>query len=252
MSTVAILQARMGSSRLPGKVLHKVLDRPLLEYEIRRLQLARKIDSIIVATSVATQDDAIADLCNQLGVPCYRGSEADVLDRYYQTALSLGLNETDAIVRVTGDCPLIEATICDALITFFYINPCHFAVTSSRFAEGLDCEVFSFSALETAWKNARRPSEREHVTMHMNNNPDQYNKRVFENTANHDRYRITVDEPEDFEVVKNILEKIVPVKGINFSFTDVKDYLDSHPNIFAINSEIIRNEGLLKSLEKEK
>lgn len=248
MGTTAIIQARMGSSRLPGKVCKTILGRPMLEYEINRLRTCRNIDSIVLATSALAQDTPVAQLGEALGIEVFRGSEDDVLDRYFHAA---SRSKADPIVRITGDCPLIDPAICDQTIEAFQGNKADYVCTSESIAEGLDCEVFSYDALTKAWTNAALKSEREHVTLYIRNHPELFNCFEYKGERDDSAYRVTVDEPEDFEVVTAILKALFPKFGFNFSFEVIRDYLDSHPEIYTLNSRITRNEGLIKSLEKE-
>ena len=167
----AILQARMGSSRLPGKVIRHVLGKPLIAYEIERLKQCERIQNIVLATSDKPSDDPIAAVGEELGVMVFRGSESDVLDRYYQAAKA---TNATTIMRVTGDCPLIDPEICNATIRDFFTQDADYIMTSPRFAEGLDCEVFTFAALEASWKEAELASEREHVTLFIRNRPERF------------------------------------------------------------------------------
>ncbi len=244
----AILQARMGSSRLPGKVIRHVLGKPLIAYEIERLKQCERIQNIVLATSDKPSDDPIAAVGEELGVMVFRGSESDVLDRYYQAAKA---TNATTIMRVTGDCPLIDPEICNATIRDFFTQDADYIMTSPRFAEGLDCEVFTFAALEASWKEAELASEREHVTLFIRNRPERFTCIMLENDVDDSHYRVTVDEPEDFTVIKAILEALIPKHDLNFSFADVREYLDAHQDILSLNSTIVRNEGLIKSLKDE-
>lgn len=238
----------MGSTRLPGKVLKNVLDSPLIAYEIKRLRQCESIEDIILATSDMDSDAPIVETGKELGVKVFQGNESDVLDRYYQASK---LADTNYIMRATGDCPLIDPGICDSAVRRFFEKKADYIVTSSDIAEGLDCEVFTAKALKTAWENATLSSEREHVTLFIRNRPKQFNCIELPAAQDDSRYRVTVDEPEDFFVVKKILENLVPTFGLGFTFDQVRDFLDSNPEIAAHNSRIIRNEGLLKSLNEE-
>lgn len=244
----AILQARMGSSRLPGKVVKEVLGKPLIAYEIDRLRLCSEIGEIILATSDMESDDPIAAVGDSLGVKVFRGSEADVLDRYYQASK---LAKYPNIMRATGDCPLIDPAICNAAISTFFEEKADYVITSPKVAEGLDCEVMTKDALEAAWREAELPSEREHVTLFIRNRADRFKCVELGSDEDNSNYRITVDEPVDFTVVEAILKALIPKHGLTFSFNDVRDFLDTNPDILGLNSTIIRNEGLIKSLKEE-
>ena len=160
---VAIVQARMGSTRLPGKVLEDVGGKPMLEHIVSRLGRSRLINDVIVATSSAQGDDPIAEAATQKNIKLFRGHETDVLDRYYEAAKSA---RADIVVRITGDCPLIDSEVVDRVITTFLSEECDYASNTlvCTYPDGLDAEVFSFAALEIAWRNGRRAADREHVT----------------------------------------------------------------------------------------
>lgn len=245
---VAIIQARMGSSRLPGKVLKRIMGKPVIYYILERLKYSKKIDKIVIATTDSHNDDPIAQFCIDNNVAYYRGSEDDVLDRYYQAAKKFN---ADIIIRLTGDCPLIDPQIIDKLIELFKENDNDHMSLGSTYPEGLDAEALNFSALENAWKHAKLKTEREHVTVYLWSNPDKFKSKPIEYTENLSKYRVTIDEPEDFEVVKNIISDLYKENEL-FHMQEIIDFLDSHPEIFQINQGIIRNEGLIKSIEEEK
>lgn len=237
----------MTSTRLPGKVLKEVLGRPLLSYQIERLRRVQEIEQIVLATTTNQEDDPIVVFCEKEGVSIYRGSEDDVLDRYYKAATQYN---ADPIMRITADCPLLDLDVVRSVIAKYREGEYQYIVTGPRFAEGFDCEMFSFAMLELAWKNATKKYEREHCTMFLHNHPEFCKKFTLENATDDSRYRVTVDEPQDFEVVKTILEALYPVNPA-FTGAEVKAFLDSHSEIMALNSTIIRNEGLQKSIAAE-
>ena len=243
----AIVQARMTSTRLPGKVLLKVMGRPILSYQIERLRRVNNIDNIIIATTINRDDDPIVEFCKRESVSYFRGSENDVLDRYYQAAKKFGVND---IMRVTADCPLIDPENCDNIIQIYLESDIDYIHTGLTFAEGLDCEVLSFNVLERSRQEASLLSEREHVTQYVHNHPDLFKKVTFQNKTDDSKYRFTVDEQEDFLVVKAVIEALYE-ESIKLYTHEIKNYLDSHPDVFSLNSHIIRNEGLLKSLKED-
>jgi len=245
---LAIVQARMSSSRLPGKVLKQVLGRPLISYLLERLSLSRHIDKIVIATTTDKDDDVICEYVNSQQFSFYRGSKEDVLSRYYFAAAKY---KPDSIMRITADCPLIDPGICDRLIDFYKKEKVDYACLSPRFAEGLDCEVFTFKVLEDMHKNAKKKSQREHVSLFLHNNPGMFNKKILDNAVDDSKYRITVDEPEDFEVVKTIIENLYKANSDFLDFQTIKKFLDKNPGVSSKNSHIIRNEGLLKSLQND-
>lgn len=244
----AIIQARMMATRLPGKVLLEVMGRPLLSYMLEALEHCLSIKEIIIATTNNGQDDPIVSFAQNYDLKIYRGSEDDVLDRHYQAAKKY---ECEHIMRLTADCPLIQPHICDKVAQLYFSSGCDYALTGQTFAEGIDCEIFSFEALGRAWKEARLKSEMEHVTLHFRNKPELFQTETLENETDDGKYRVTVDEPNDFQVVKEILEHLYGKRKSYIRIEDIKCFLDSHPQVYALNSDIIRNEGLLKSLEEE-
>lgn len=238
MSVVIILQARMTSTRLPGKVLMPVLGKPLLTYQLERLQRVSRADKIVVATTINVTDDPIAALSCELGVSCYRGSEPDVLARYYEAALKSGAT---TVVRVTGDCPLIDPTIIDELIQTYQDAGGAYDYVSNTlersYPRGVDAEVFSFSALEKAYQQARLPGEREHVTPYIYRNPDSYACKSVRNVRDLGHHRWTVDTIEDFQLVKKILTMLYPVQR-EFTMAQVEALLAEHPELERINAHI--------------
>ena len=244
---LCIIQARVGSTRLPGKVLKMVGEQTLLEREVDRVNLAKKIDKIVIATTINKEDDEIEILCQKIGLDCYRGSAEDVLERYYQCARQY--SEYENIIRITGDCPLIDPIVIDQVIDFFTKNNFDYAsnVNPVTFPDGLDIEVFKKDVLSRTNKEAEIFSDREHVTQYMRK--DSKNKiGNFFNTKDYSNYRLTVDELEDLEVVKFIIKNSQP----NASYLDYVNLLDKHLEIKNKNKHIARNEGLTKSLAKDK
>ena len=238
----------MSSTRLPGKVLKEILSKPVLFYVIERLKKVSDIKQIVVATTTGKADNLIAEYCEKTGMICYRGSENDVLDRFYQTSKKF---KADPIIRITADCPLLPPEVVSDLLNKFKEGNFDLVSSGSSFAEGFDCEIFSFKALELAAKNAGKLSEREHVTLYLHTHPEIFKKYAVENKTDDSKYRVVVDEPKDFTVVKAIIENLYP-KNPNYTGDDVKRFLDENPEIAKINSGIIRNEGLIKSLAAEK
>ena len=218
----AIIQARMTSTRLPGKVLMEVMGRPLLSYLIERVRFSKMIDKIIIATTVNKEDDPIVELCQKEDIIFYRGSEDDVLDRYYQAAKKYNATH---IMRLTADCPLIAPDICDSIADAYFENGVDYIRTGETFAEGLDCEIVGFKALSKAWLEAKLKAEREHVTLYIRNHPELFKTMVKENETDDSRYRITVDEEEDFLVVRTILENLYKGNDSYFTVREIKSYL---------------------------
>jgi len=239
----------MASSRLPGKVLMPVLGKPLLYYLTEQLRAVAAIKKIIIATTDRPADDAVAAFCNQESLACFRGSEDDVLERFYLAARQHG---ADPVLRFTADCPLLDHQVLEKLIEYFFETSCDYAHLASTFAEGICCDMFSFRALEAAHKNACLQSEREHVTPYFHSNPALFKKSILANTTDDSAYRFTVDEPEDFEVVKAIIETFYGRGMRLFSADSIKRFLDDNPAICSKNAHIVRDEGLLKSLQADR
>jgi len=244
----AIIQARMASTRLPGKVLMEVKGKPLLAYQIEQLRFAGSLEELIVATTVNASDDPIAAFAERRGIPVFRGSEEDVLDRYYRAA---GDFKCRHIMRLTADCPLIDPDVCEQLTDLYFEKGLMYAKTSPTFAEGLDCEIFSYKALKIAWKSAHLRSEREHVTLFFRNHPELFPATDLDNYSDDTKYRITVDQPEDFAVVKALIEVLHKEDTSPIHFHKIRSFFDRNPKIFSINKDAVRNEGLLRSLEAD-
>lgn len=240
----------MGSTRLPGKVLMKVGDKPLLKTHLDRLSLCKEVDEIVVATTTNKDDDYLALLSDAWCDRVYRGSENDVLDRYFQAVKDL---RPDWVVRVTSDCPLIDPSLVDQVILYVMENDKDYGSNTlvERYPDGQDIEVFKFSALKSAWQHAVLKSDREHVTPYLKRNSD-FNGEVLFSALNfpckedYSKIRMTVDEPFDFELVSILIDKLGDLK----EWKDYADYIIVN-NLMDINSHIIRNEGFLKSLNKD-
>jgi len=247
---LSVLQARCSSTRLPGKVMKPILGVPMLVHQLRRVAQAKRIEKLIVATSIDSSDDAIEQVCRAEGIDCYRGSLHDVLDRFYQLSKSW---QPSHVVRITGDCPLIDPDIIDAVIKFCLDGNYDYATNAvpPTFPDGLDVEVFLFSALEEAWKEAKLPSQREHVTPFIQQQPERYRIGHYRNTADLSHLRWTVDEQEDFDLVNKIYEELYPVTP-DFRMADVLNLLKQKPDWSNINKQFERNEGLKKSLHHDR
>lgn len=238
MRIEAFIQARMGSTRLPGKVLKQVLGKPLLEFLIERLFYSKKLDEIVVLTTREIADDPIVSFCEERKIPCFRGSEDDVLERYYQAALQ---RKPDGIVRVTSDCPLIDPDVVDQLIEVFcreYPQIDYVSNSLERtFPRGLDVEVFSFKALENAFQHAIYPEEREHVTVYLYRHPELFKLKNIAHEPSLSHHRWTVDTPEDFALICLILENLYPIQP-QFRLNDILDLLSHHSEWIKLNAHI--------------
>ena len=250
MNTIAIVQARMGSSRLPGKVLAEICGKPMLGFLLQRLRQTAGLDKIVVATTTSDEDDVLVNWLESNGVSYFRGSENDVLDRFWHCAR---IHKADAVIRVTADDPLKDPEIIGrALSELRAVEGTDYVSNTIRptFPEGLDIEVFTFQALTRAHKKATLQSEREHVTPFIWKNPDQFNLRCFEMDPNLSSWRWTVDKPEDLAFIRTVMSHLG--NEINVSYKDIISLILSKPELAQINSGTVRNEGYLKTLAMEK
>lgn len=248
MNVVAIIQARMSSTRLPGKVLMELAGMPVLEHVVSRIESCKTVQKVVVATSTDESDDAIERWCESLGVACYRGSLNDVLDRYYQAAIQ---SNADAIVRITADCPAIDPTIVDEVVSAYLAGGYEFFGLSGDFPDGLDCTVFAFSAIERAWKEAQLPSEREHVGPYIEKHPEMFKSGGLKKFTGLSHHRWTLDEPRDLDFLKIVFERLYQAEK-DFLAADVLALLKAEPELLSINGSIVRNEGYIKSLQSDK
>jgi spore coat polysaccharide biosynthesis protein SpsF (cytidylyltransferase family) len=250
LKTILVTQARSGSTRLPGKVLKVVAGKSLLQIHLERLKKCTNISEIIVATTDKKEDTIIYDQAIAWGFSASRGSESDVLDRFYQAVKD---KNADWIVRVTSDCPLLDSALVDDVIAFVQEKDMDYGTNGlvENFPDGQDIEVFKFSALKTAWKHAKLNSEREHVTPYIRKHANGDGEDVFkminypcENDYSH--IRMTVDEPRDFELIEYLINKL----GIEKTWLEYTNYIIDN-DLTKMNNKIIRNEGLLKSLKND-
>ena len=250
LNVVLVTQARLGSTRLPGKVLLEINNVSLLQTHLSRLSNCKKVSEIIVATTINDFDQIIFDRALQWGFSSSRGSEADVLDRFYQ---SLQGKNPDWIVRVTSDCPLIDPNLVDNVISLAIEKDVDYCsnILVEKFPDGQDIEVFKFHALEYAWKNAKLLSEREHVTPFIRNNSDFNGGNLF--TAinyfceyDYSTIRMTVDEIRDFELISLLINNL----GTDKSWLEYSNYIIKE-DLVKMNDNIIRNEGMLNSIKND-
>ncbi len=238
MKTVIIVQARMTSTRLPGKVLKQILGKTLIEYLVERLRRVKLADAFVIATTINDTDEPIVALCRRLNVPVTRGSENDVLARYYEAAKS---HQADVIVRVTSDCPLIDPEVIDAAIRFYRAHEAEYDYVSNALTQsypyGMAAEVFSFKVLEQAHCEALAEPEREHVTPFIYTRPERYRIGHLVRAENQSHHRWTVDTPEDFELVRRITEALYPSRP-EFDMQDILALLEAHPDWPEINSHV--------------
>ena len=239
MKVVAIVQARMGSTRLPNKVMKLINGKPMIELLFRRLEKARELNEIVLATSEDPKNQPLINHLSQLGFRYWQGSESDVLDRYLQAAR---FSNADIVVRVTGDCPLIDPCIVDSVIQHFKSNSAEYCSNTipATYPDGLDVEVFTINALERAAIEATEAFDREHVTPYLKN-PLKFKQLQFIGPEDNSNLRWTVDEFDDFSVVEAIFLHFAP--EINFSTHEVMELEKLRPDIFELNKHILRNEG---------
>lgn len=239
MKTAAIIQARMGSTRLPGKILKDLMGKTILQHVIERLQQAKNIDEIIIATTTLAQDDVVVDEALKCGVKYFRGSEKDVLARYYGAAKE---NNIDIVVRITSDCPLIDPLVTDGIIDFFKQDGTYDIVTNAgsdltkrTYPRGLDTEVFSFRALEKDYRQADKEYQREHVTPYIYENSSKIY--YYKNAVDYSMFRWTLDTEEDFDLIKEVYRYLYSGQH-DFNLLDIVNLFSKHPELIKINAHI--------------
>jgi spore coat polysaccharide biosynthesis protein SpsF len=234
---LAILQARMSSTRLPGKVLMPIVGKPMIQLHLERLARCKNIDHLVVATSDHTEDNAVAELCQNLGVQCYQGSLDNVLDRFYQAA---SLHPADNIVRLTADCPMADPQLIDKVIEQHITEQNDFTTNASphTFPDGVDVEVMRFSAMRQAWQNADTAYQQEHVTPYITDRPEQFKIASHISPVNYNQQRWTVDYPEDFALVKFVYESLYAADN-QFDSAAILQLLQDNPEVFALNQQYV-------------
>ncbi len=250
IKTILITQARTSSTRLPRKILMEINNTPLLKIHLDRLSEAKNVDNIIVATTDNADDDIIEKIAREWNYDVFRGSENDVLDRYYQAVKNI---KPTWVVRVTSDCPLIDPLLVDKIIELTQNENKDYGsnVIDETFPDGQDIEVFKFSALEKAWKDAIKPSDREHVTPFIRNNSNLkfgniFSATSYKNDIDYSNVRMTIDEQVDFDLIYKIITEL----GLNRTWLDYTEYIINN-KLFEINGNILRNEGYFKSLKND-
>lgn len=239
---IVIIQARMGSTRLPGKVLMNIKNKTVLSHVVDRVKQCKKVDDVIVATTTLSKDDVIVEELDKIGCNYYRGSEDDVLDRYYNAGK---LYKGDVIIRITSDCPLIDPNIVDDMIEYYMTHDYDMVTNAGvnmdnrTYPRGLDTEIFSFRMLEKAWLMANQDYQREHVTLYIYEN--EANIYYYKNKINLSQYRITVDTKEDFQLIESIYNKLYDGKH-NFYLEDIMNLLLENPQLVEINKDINQKE----------
>jgi spore coat polysaccharide biosynthesis protein SpsF len=235
---IAIIQARMGSTRLPGKILKDIQGKPMLWHVINRVNYSNLIDKIVIATTDNKEDDKIEGFCKTNDISSYRGSQKDVLDRYYQVAR---IYQADLIIRITSDCPLIDPDIIDKAIEHYLNNKEKVDYVSNTlertYPRGMDAEVFSFGVLEKVWQKAKKQYEREHVTPYIYENPDTFNLSCIKNENDLSYLRLTVDEEKDLELVIGIYKKLYKKNNI-FYLEDIVKLFEEYPELKSVNETV--------------
>ena len=236
---IAIIQARMSSTRLPGKVLLDLGGRTVLDRMLERVKLAKTVTETVVATTTDPSDDAIVSLCENLGTPVFRGSLPDVLDRYYQCAMKY---QADYVVRLTGDCPLIDPQLIDQVVDCLLYPPVDFSCNrlppplGRTFPIGLDVEACTFQALETSWKNATEKHDREHVMPYLYEVPGRFQVNQLQNDVDYGSLRWTLDTPEDLALLREVIKRLGDSN--DFSWRDVLTLFEKDPELAKINSSV--------------
>lgn len=247
---LAILQARVSSSRLPGKVLKPLVGQPMILRQIERIRRASLIGRLVLATSVDPSDDPLVELAGRHDIPIHRGSLDDVLARFMGAAL---LHRPDWVVRLTGDCPLADPQVIDQVIEETLAAGADYGSNTIHptYPDGLDVEVVRYGVLEAVAEEPRTTAEREHVTLAIHRRPDRFKLHSVTRMPDLSHLRWTVDNPEDFELVQRIYEALYPANPA-FTTADVLALLARHPEWLELNAGLVRNEGLAKSLKQEK
>ncbi len=247
---VAIVQARMGSTRLPGKTLAPLAGKPMLAHILERVQAAPLVDRVVVATTTRPEDDPIQDLVTRMGLEVYRGSAEDVLDRFYRCARAVGAH---TIVRITADDPFKDPALLQAMLEFWvrawpgldYLSN----TLEPTYPEGLDLEIFSLHALERAWREATHPADREHVTPYIWRHPGRFRLYSWKHSRDLSHLRWTVDYPEDLAFARAVYQHLYPVKPL-FLMEDILALLEARPHLQTLPRAVPRNEGYLRSQGK--
>jgi spore coat polysaccharide biosynthesis protein SpsF len=249
MGVTAIVQARLASTRLPGKVLLDLEGRTVLERVLERVRASRLVGSALVATTVLEEDGEIAEFCRRGGIDFYRGSSEDVLDRFYQAALARG---AEHVVRITADCPLLDPRVIDAVVERHLREGADYTsnICPPTFPDGEDVEALTFRTLERAWREATLRSDREHVTTYIRNNPGLFRTAGVSHPEDLSSKRWTLDNAEDYEFLRGVYRSLVRDKPL-FGMEDVLAFLEKNPRAEAVNRHIRRNEGYLKSLRQD-
>ena len=249
MKYLAMIQARMGSSRLPQKVLKDICGKPELQRVIERVKKSQFVDEVMVVTSVERNNLPLIKVCTELGVRVFVGSEDDVLDRYYQAARLL---KPQYVIRITADCPMYDWNILDDMIKNLESASDYYYISGDDFPDGLDTEIMRFDALEKAWHDARLCSEREHVTQYFRNHPEIFKIQEYSfPIPNTGSCRWTLDEEADYQMISAVYRYFIDMGKEYFVSGDIIRFLQQHPEVHEINANIERNEGLKRSIMED-
>jgi len=248
----AIIQARMNSSRLPGKVMLKVKNKSLLEHMLIRVKPSKKLDKIVVATSNESSDDIIEKFCQNNEIEYFRGDEDDVLGRYYDAAKKFSI---DLVVRLTGDTPLIDPFVIDKIINYYQNNKYDYVSNYFPFPrtypDGYNVEIFSFEILKKAYFEAKRPSEREHVTPFITMQPQLFSIGKVDHEKDFSKFRLNLDYHEDYLLIKQVFNHLYDDDNL-FNLEDIIRFLENNPSIATLNSQVKPYENIIKSFENDK
>jgi spore coat polysaccharide biosynthesis protein SpsF len=247
-SVLAVVQARVGSSRLPGKALMPIAGRPMLAHVLARTRMIAQVSQIVLATTVNPEDDALVDVARGAGAACIRGSVDDVLDRFHA---ALRAYPAESVLRVTADCPLLDPDVSGLVIRDYLDHAGDVDYVSNvepmTYPDGLDAEIVSAAALGRAWREARLPSDREHVTTYVRDPHNGFRRRVVTHREDLSRHRWTVDEPRDLEFVRAVYDELAPDGTRIFGMSEVLALLQARPALVELNADLRRNEGLERS-----
>lgn len=241
MKIVIVVQARTGSTRLPNKVMMPLAGKPLLIRQLERIQAATTFDELVVATTVDKSDDVIRNLCKEAGIKCFSGHPTDLLDRHYKAALE---EKADVLVKIPSDCPLIDSRIIDKVLNYYKENAGKFDYVGNlhpaTYPDGNDVEAMPMDAVEIAWREAKKPYEREHTTPFFWEQPERFRigNVVWETGLNYSMsHRFTIDYKEDYEFIKRVYDELYTEANPNFSLNDILNLLEQKPEIYNINAK---------------
>ena len=246
----AIIQARTGSTRLPRKIFLEIQGKIILEHVVDRVKRIKNCRKIVLATTNKEQDNALEQVAEELNLSLFRGSEENVLDRFYQAAKKF---EIDPIIRITADCPLLDPEVSSKVVSFYLEGDYDYASNTRppTFPDGLDTEIFSFDALEKSHEEAELLSEKEHVTAYIANHPEIFRMGNVIGEQDMSDLRLTLDEKKDLILIEEIYNELYP-KNPFFGLKEIIELFKRRPELLKINQQIIRNEGYLKSLQRDK